>query len=182
MAKLKLDWKAYFQEFCLAHGGDPLVYMENKETGLGGYLLFPDGWMYSRSDYSGPEYPPTSPEDARLKFNHYWSRRRDILLQELKDRLAQLEDLTLKQDRYSAPLVQRVEYRTEDDSGQTKLQVASEPLDLASQLAELRGLQAAYQECLSRLSQGPEPTPAITRTTAVTLAELNSIREQIRGT
>lgn len=74
-APVRLDWPAYFDQFCREHGNWYVQY--------GDMLLFQDGWMHSSVDYAGPEFPP--PTDSK-KLNElltfYWTRRLEIITAE----------------------------------------------------------------------------------------------------
>jgi len=99
--RVQLDWKAYFQEFCGVHGGNPVKWGGKR-------LLFNDGWMYSIEDYAGPEYPP--PVDPR-KLRHlqvsYWYIRREVVQSELRFLAGHLDNLEMQQEDRSAPLQQQ---------------------------------------------------------------------------
>lgn len=117
--QLRIDWRAYYREFCDAHGGIPVEH--------GGRQLFEDGWTYSLTDYRGPEWPP--PADARellaLKIEYWNIRLKAVLAQ--RDRLAVLlRDVEQLMLRRSCPLQQRVTYV--DEAG--KRQTQTGPLDV----------------------------------------------------
>ncbi len=62
--RLKLDWRAYFYNFCLVHK-EPVEYKNQ--------LIFRDGWSYSVSSYEGPEYPPPADHfDLDILVTNYW--------------------------------------------------------------------------------------------------------------
>lgn len=69
--QLVLDWLDYFVEFQKKHG-EPVIY--------GGKLLFPDGWTYSATDHSGPEWPPSKDKDELQKYlKAYWITRKSVI-------------------------------------------------------------------------------------------------------
>jgi hypothetical protein len=66
--KVRLDWPAYFEDFCEQHGK---FYVEFR-----GRLLFEDGWQYSATDYAGPEWPPLEDSKQLLVLQRqYWKLR-----------------------------------------------------------------------------------------------------------
>ena len=85
MSKVRLNWKAYFDAFSEAHGGDPVL---NE-----GRLLFRDGWTYACSSYAGPEWPPETKEDELRLRECYWRRRLNIVLGIRTNLAAQLDHL-----------------------------------------------------------------------------------------
>jgi len=92
---IRVDWKAYFRAFCQEHG-HPIE--------IGGRLLFPDGWMYSATDYKGPEWPPEDSDRAKALRRVYWKRRRRSIRQELMELKTTLQDLETMNQVKSAPL------------------------------------------------------------------------------
>jgi len=99
--KVKLDWKAYYKEFRLEHGDYPVIFK--------GMILFRDGWMYSKTDYAGPEFPP--PEDeADLKSLQlaYWNSRRQVVRLELIPLERTVDSLLQFQSAKSCRLQQKV--------------------------------------------------------------------------
>lgn len=72
---VQFNWQKYFEAFQEEHGQG----LEYK-----GRLLFQDGWMYSRTDHSGPEYaPPQDPEKLAKLQRAYWLIRWNIARAEL---------------------------------------------------------------------------------------------------
>src|SRR5688572_21181579 len=132
-----IDWRAYFYAFCEAHGKHPVQWK--------GRLLFLDGWMYSSTDYRGPEYPP--PDDPR-KLRHlkrmYWTQRRFAVKFTVNDVAARLEAIESQQDGRSAPLQQTTRYWDDDLK---KWQVVKGPVDTAMLKARLRFLQDDLVVC-----------------------------------
>ncbi len=138
---IELDWEQYFRTFCEAHGRYPVMY--------GGMLLFPDGWMYSSTDYEGPEYPPPKDNPTALKALslHYWQRRYEIVsgqYNELRRIVTGLEQLQLAR---SSALQQRISYR--DDEG--KLVNSATPLDMDSLSIRLSWLKDDTTQCINKL-------------------------------
>lgn len=146
--KIRLDWKAYFEAFCAAHGQWPVVHR--------GVLLFPDGWTYSQNDHMGPEWPPPDdPNELRALQRAYWLRRRAIVRQDhlvLRERLAAIKDI---QANKSVPLQQRTAFVGDDgrkakrteainmDGLELKLQWLAE--DMARCEAELKQLENDHE-------------------------------------
>lgn len=137
-----IDWIAYFREFSQTHGGNPVFYRENKVTGEGGYLLFSDGWMYSRLDASGPEIPPSDEKDAKKKVRAYWAVRLAVLKEALTAAREEVLRLAREQDSRSAEL-QTV--RMVDK------QVETAPLDFDLLVERVRDLHSQVEECRERL-------------------------------
>jgi hypothetical protein len=96
---VELDWDAYYLKFKEVHG-DPVLFK--------GRLLFGDGWTYSSSDTSGPEYPPNKDSKQRIKDQLvYWGIRKHkvkVELQLLQNVVAELKEL---QVTHSIPLQQK---------------------------------------------------------------------------
>jgi hypothetical protein len=99
--KLKLDWKAYYNQFSEKHGGTPIIYK--------GKQLFADGWTYSSTDYAGPEWPPSndSKELHTMQLVYWytrWNRAKNELML-LRNRLDAMKGL---QESKDVPLQQVV--------------------------------------------------------------------------
>lgn len=146
--KMSLDWREYYKSFAEAHGGTPIVHQERQ--------LFQDGWMYSLSSYSGPEWPP--PEDPKelvklqqVYWNTRWNRAR-IELEALKGRYEGLRGL---QDNKSQPLQQTLLVK-DPETGKTRREVTPWNPKLFETL--IRILEADVQEADSKLKALKENT------------------------
>ena len=93
--RFRFDWKAYWEGFKAIHG-EPMPF--------GARLLFPDGWMYSSTDYRGPEWAPGE-DEVRLRRLYCMARRREIKRQ-LRDTAEFLRELSTFASTKSAPLMQ----------------------------------------------------------------------------
>lgn len=140
--RVRYDWKAYFQKFSEVHGGDPVVY--------GGRLLFRDAWMYSSSDYSGPEYsPPEDEKERKALVRFYWMRRRAIIRNEMTDIRNQIRQVGDEQHRRSATLQQTVRYF---DTDTKKMQTLRGPADTSWAQDRLLKLTDLLKECEEALA------------------------------
>ena len=112
--QIKLDWKAYFYEFCLTHGNTPVPYPYQPPL-PSPRLLFSDGWTYSATDYSGPEYPPPAdPRGLTELLLTYWTTRYKILNNESHSLRESIKSLQALQSIKSAPLQQVVRHFDSD--------------------------------------------------------------------
>lgn len=148
VVSIRLNWRAYFKEFCTKHGGDPIV-RDNR-------LLFKDGWMYSAYDFAGPEYRP--PDDPRrlqqLQFT-YWAKRSIIVERECR-RLCKQRDAMLQfQSAKSVPLQQAVVIVSEEG----KRDVLMQDLDLSMFEGRILWLEADHKECQKQINQLSEKEP-----------------------
>lgn len=139
--KVKLDWKAYFLEFCKVHGEPEIV---------GNRLFFPDGWSYSSTDYGGPEWPP-NPDNRILdrEVKKYWqirAARVGRILSALQHEKRILGDL---QRSHSLPCQQVT--LVEGDGG--KLVRGYVPLDPSVLDTKIRWCKQDLQECGQRLAE-----------------------------
>lgn len=92
------NFLAYFESFDKQHGGEPVVYAQER-------LLYRDGWQYNLKDYAGPEYePPTDPTELKKLRLAYWSARRTLATDELLFLKKELAKLTALQSTKSLPL------------------------------------------------------------------------------
>ena len=105
----RVDWAEYFRRFSDLHGGNPVE--------LGGVLVFEDGWQYSATDPSGPEYPPPTKLEELLKLRLAYLRERAGIVRDevkaLREARARLAELLLAKN---APLPRRV-FLGKDDKG-----------------------------------------------------------------
>lgn len=117
--RVRLDWRAYFEDFSKQHGGNPVEFH--------GRQLFQDGWQYSLQYYHGPEWsPPSDPRELTYLKISYWRERRRIVREQhynLQEAIVGLEQLIATR---SADIFQRV--RVVDDSG--TLRSTAERLEL----------------------------------------------------
>ena len=103
MRDVRVDWNEYYRRFSETHGGEPILYGVDEDSGKGGMLLFRDGWMYGKTPM-GPEVPPASPEDALRKSLTYWRKRENIYREELKMLSHQVQSIVDTQRGVSADL------------------------------------------------------------------------------
>lgn len=90
------DWRAYYVRFKEEHG-EPIAYK--------GRLLFPDGWMYSATNYAGPEWEPTKDKALlRIQQRVYWTLRRVLLQTELTRIVRVVAQLKQFQELKNVPL------------------------------------------------------------------------------
>lgn len=142
--KIKLDWRAYYLKFKELHG-DPVEYA--------GRLLFPDAWMYSKTDYSGPEWAPPASAKWRHRLQYrYWAKRRLIVTQELVTLKEELLHVTSHQQRCSAPLQQSIVYTTEDDEGRKKMVRATGDVELTGLRERISWLEADIGFCQENMN------------------------------
>lgn len=144
--RIKLDWKAYFTEFCERHG-EPVRYK--------GRLLFDDGWMYSATDYAGPEWEPPADKATRLQLQQeYWQARYDMVMAEANGLRQELTNLTqLERVRQGAPLQQRVVKYKENDQGlAVACGVETIGVDLEPLQSRLNWLESELENCDSKMA------------------------------
>ena len=151
--QVKLDWKAYFENFCSEHGGDPLL--------IRGRLLFRDGWQYSSTDYKGPEWPPPTDTVAlALLQRDYWARRLEIVRDEYNQLSGRLKYLADMQKQKSGHLQRSIVVEKLNDDGK-KLRVPGVvDLDLALFEGRLDWLKADIVECEEQLTRLKETSDA----------------------
>src|SRR3990167_5221453 len=137
---IKLDWCAYFEGFCEQHG---------KPVDCHGRLLFQDGWMYSRTDPSGPEWPP--PVEAKKLAElqrEYWDIRLAKAELECADAKRILENLREMQRNRSASLKIGTRY-FDEESSRYRRGVTDVNLDAIRD--EVLLLKEEAEECKKRL-------------------------------
>jgi hypothetical protein len=127
--QIKLDWPAYYAKFKEKHGLYPIKFGK-------GRILFEDGWTYSSTDISGPEYPPPShPHELwKLKVT-YWYHRRRLVKHERDYILKQIEDLRAFQINRDCPLQYQI-IRTNEEHGE-KFKAWIETEDLEENLQKI---------------------------------------------
>lgn len=141
--KIRFDWKAYFNSFCDMHGLFPMEWK--------GRLLFPDGWTYSISSESGPEYPPPSTELALLELKRqYWILRKQITASELKFRQQALVDVKHAMETHTATLFHT--WTTFNSELKTK-ETHSEAIDIAAMERGVFEIQKDLDECIDMLRE-----------------------------
>lgn len=137
---IKLDWRAYFLQFCRVHG-EPVNYR--------GRLLFRDGWMYSSSDYAGPEYSP--PEDFKeldILCTSYWLIRQSELGKKLQKLTHQKQSLSTLQADHHLPLQQTVWVSEEEVTRRSV-----KDIDLSQLQAKIDWYTQDLEECTLRLKE-----------------------------
>ena len=171
---MKIDWRAYYDEFSRMHGGDPVLYGHNKETGLGGWLLFPDGWRYGRVDPSGPEVPPGS--DQKRLIRAYWLIRKRTVKEEVRVLKSNIIALATVQRERSAPITIQERMLIEDEEGRRKTQLKTVPVDFGLLLNKYRDLSAELRRCQNQLDS---PTIVESSSDQVNLAGILTELEEI---
>lgn len=193
MTTLRINWSAYYVEFSRTHGGDPVLYKQDKDTGKGGYFLFRDGWMYSAASYTGPEYPPLDDEDCVYKIRQYWTIRMRVLeleLREMKDdalQLARLQDsrsAAMLHDRLGVVSTTVTETEEADDTGRRTSKQKIVSVDLDWMIAKIQDLTSEVAQCHRELVKIEPPPPEQPKTNEALVQaeiELLSLRAE-RGT
>lgn len=133
------DWAAYFKKFCEVHG-EPVPFR--------GRLLFRDGFMYSASDYSGPEWFPDAAEVEELA-RQYWSIRLKIVRAKAVELTAEAKNLVSDQYGRSVPLQTRSSYV--DDDGK-RIHIAAD-VDRAAVVERIKWLVEDAKECEQMLAE-----------------------------
>lgn len=136
---MKIDWRAYYREFCEIHGGEPVLYGHNKETGKGGWLLFSDGWRYPRT-VTGPETPPRSDKEQLELIRSYWTIKRDTLKTEVKELSDRIRSYVSAQQKCSAPVMVKQRIVKEDNEGNRRHKFQAEAIDFEGMLTTLQYL------------------------------------------
>lgn len=139
--KIKLDWRAYFDGFCELHG---------KPVDCRGRLLFQDGWTYSRTDHSGPEWPPpTDPKELAEFQRDYWSIRLAKAELEYTDARRIYENLEGMASKRSAPLKCGTRYFDEETN---RYRRGVTDVSLSSFQDEVLMLKEEVEECKKHLT------------------------------
>lgn len=146
MSQVRVNWFLYFKEFSRYHGGSPILYGQDKVSGRGGYLLFRDGWMYSRAHPSGPEVPPRDEKDRKKKVRFYWNKRKAILEEELRILKEQIRSLAGLQDTRSAPLMTMQTIENEEENGSLVKRTVASEVNFEAMLERVREIQALLRE------------------------------------
>lgn len=166
-ARVHVNWRAYFMEFSKLHGGNPIMYRYDKESGKGGYWLFRDGWMYARSSMMGPEMEPTSEEDRDKKSRDYWTERCLILEEELRLQKQQLLSLAEEQEKRNAPLMTVSIEVEEDDDGQRSKRRKIAPIDFNLLADSVSDVHSMVMECKRQLQSLDKSKEKKEKTTVV---------------
>jgi hypothetical protein len=170
-------WSDYFRQFSLVHGGNPVIYKRNPESGTGGMLLFPDGWMYSAGNMRGPEFPPPKDRDKHLALiRDYWNIKLSVLKEELRRRVEEIRDLVSTQSRLSAPLSVYRRVLEEGVTGEETVVNRLMPIDFQSLMDNVRQIREDLLDCQRNLDDSviPDSYPVVMDGTAI-LEELDSI-------
>lgn len=144
--RVKLDWRAYFMNFCHVHG-EPVEHA--------GRLLFRDGYRYSGVDYQGPEeLPPEDPKRLRDLMVTYWTIRETKLKEDFVELGGHVRMLEEWQSHRELPLQQVVVYKERGEDGKVRL-VKKEPedLNLTGLKCKLTDLEILLEECKQQLSE-----------------------------
>jgi len=148
---MKIDWREYFREFSSVHGGQPILYGQDKEKNQGGYWLFSDGWMYATNPI-GPEYPPPENEEAHKKLiSHYWGVRHRVLTYEYDMLKQSIKSLVTAQQNRSVALQVPQSYVQEDDDGKNRRLVRIQPINFSELISELQTLAVEIQHCQNQI-------------------------------
>jgi len=133
-SQIELNWQAYFYAFSKLHGGNPVEFE--------GRLLWQDGYMYSKSDYLGPEWPPPRNRKELLRLRAaYWTRRRKIVDNERLKLKLEIDQLLLTQRIRSAPLQQTVGIPIEEtEDGMTRYTYRNQDVDVKMLIERLTWL------------------------------------------
>lgn len=140
--RVRLNWRAYFEQFCEVHGGDPVEHR--------GRLLFRNGWTHSSTDYAGPEWePPEDPRELQKLRVAYWAKRRSMVKHELFGLQIQLGGLQALAKEKCCPLKQVV--AALDEHGNETNRVETRLLDLSRLRGRIGWLEADLKECGEQL-------------------------------
>lgn len=137
---VRLDWKAYFLEFCKVHG-EPVL--------DSGRLLFRDGWTYSSTQYEGPEWgPPQNHKELDEIVLRYWQLRQATLsklMLKLDHEYNQLKAVIISR---SVP-PQQVVFIQDGESRKR----AYRPLNLEPLEQKIAWVKTDLEECAERLKE-----------------------------
>lgn len=139
---IKLDWKTYYQQFCMIHG-EPVMHE--------GLQLFPDGYRYSATDYAGPEIPPPTDEKELLfLFRAYWGIRYSMVKAEWSKVNELWSNLRNMQSVRSVQLHHRFFFK-EETSGKRKSKTSQINLQMFEDRA--KWLKADMEACQAKLEE-----------------------------
>lgn len=173
---VRVDWVAYYKQFAVAHGGNPVVMRKAPGSRTaGGMLLFPDGWRYGPEPH-GPEMPPENETKQLQLIRMYWNIRRRVIQYELRQAREEIERLVDMQQKCSVTLMVPEEVIIEDEQGGRRRVVESRPVDFPAMIKRVRELAAELAECKRMLESPviPEQVP-VEFSAAVVLTELEDI-------
>jgi hypothetical protein len=140
---IDVDWHGYFDGFCSAHGGNPILH--------GGRLLFSDGWTYSRTSYRGPEWPPPKDPVEKVRLILLYWRKRRIIVESQRIALADMVDgLKALQAAKSAPIMHRLTVRDDQTGKATTKLITFNPEDY---VGRLMWLEADVKDCDLRIAE-----------------------------
>lgn len=180
---MKVNWQEYFKEFCAVHGLHPVLYRQDKETGKGGWLLFPDGWRYGR-EVAGPEFPP--PEDKKEHLNlikDYWSIRYRVVKEAFRAKCDDVRGLINMQAGRSVRLVLPRSVRSQDEDGNlTGVRIESNPVDFVDLLREVEELKDELLSCKEAVRDVslPDDAPVTDFSPATVLDTLEAIERSVQ--
>lgn len=140
---VEIDWEGYYTDFCRAHGDYPVFYK--------GLLLFRDGWMYSMTDYAGPEYPPPQDELELTKLQLFYYKRR---LQIVSDDLWRMEGVvqSIKQlQRHKNQPLKQVVVIKDEETGTERYE--SKAIDLLFYEKRCQWLENDIVECRTHITK-----------------------------
>jgi len=185
---MKLDWRAYFKEFCRTHSPDSkyVLYGADKETGKGGKWLFADGWGWvpHRADQYSEIPPPPDPEHHLALIKKYWSIRVEVAEHELTKAKQLVLDTMRLQQKHSVSLQVTETQTLEDDDGNALLNQLGQPrrmavarsVDFNHLVAMVKQHQDESSYCRKRLASVRLPDEEQTLfNPAEILAQLNQI-------
>lgn len=173
----KVNWQAYFKEFCKVHGGDPVLYEVQPESKQSGCLLFRDGWTYGRT-VKGLELPPASKQQQKFLIKQYWTIRSEILTEEFRRRSEDIRELAKLQAARSAPLIVPGWPQIQDDGSKRFAETA---IDFKALLYKVQEIREMLDECHEKLVEVAdrgvtnENIPVFAFNQAAVLAELEEI-------
>lgn len=107
---VRLDWKAYFDQFVEVHG-EPILHND--------WLLFKDGWRYGlHHSYQGPEKePPQDIQERNAFIRIYWQHQIEGMTAERDAILRNVEAVKGWSYTRSLPLQSKTVYKDRDDAG-----------------------------------------------------------------
>lgn len=153
---MNIDWEAYYKEFVAVHG-QPIP-VRSKDGDKVGWLLFPDGYRYGLKP-EGPEMPPEN-EKRRLAYVRlYWTKRKQIITEELNTLLQDIRKLAELQANLSAPLMLSEARMAEDDDGKLRPVLVSSEVDWDLLFEKAQDLKQDLIECSRSLESYKDMEP-----------------------
>lgn len=154
--RVKVHWKACFEAFCDLHGRDWVV-LRKYPDGIGGCLLFPDGWRHAMTSYQGPKWPPPEIEAERLRLiRTYWALRRRIVLREYRDLKEQIDQLEILIRMESAPIFVETVTTEVNDEGKKIRRVVPAPPDFPALNGRLQWLADDVKHCDEMIAENQD--------------------------